>query len=192
MPPASVTSRKWLDITVAGVVACGMPRPIRSVAITAEQREELKRLIARPTATQREVRRAQIVLARAEGLSLEAPPGRSKDSEPPRHASAELIGPAGLCLILRFTCEPREHAHAVLVCPWRATTRGIAAPRSSECGARDRGRHVEVGGRAARRLTDLPAPSAGRPRSTQLPAAVEPESAAQEERSPVEFGLACR
>lgn len=46
-----------------------MPRPIRLLAITVEQREELKRLIARPTATQREVRRARIVLARAEGLS---------------------------------------------------------------------------------------------------------------------------
>jgi len=48
-----------------------MARPVRPLAITVEQREELERLVARPTATQREVRRARIVLARAQGLSQE-------------------------------------------------------------------------------------------------------------------------
>lgn len=48
-----------------------MPRPVRALSVTADQREELRRLIARPTATQREVRRARVVLARAEGLSQE-------------------------------------------------------------------------------------------------------------------------
>jgi transcriptional regulator with XRE-family HTH domain len=48
-----------------------MARPIRPLPITDEQREELRRLVMRPTATQREVRRARIVLARAEGRSQE-------------------------------------------------------------------------------------------------------------------------
>lgn len=48
-----------------------MPRPIRPLALTVEQREELKRLIARSTANQRDVRRARIILFRAEGLSQE-------------------------------------------------------------------------------------------------------------------------
>jgi transposase len=49
----------------------GMARPIRPLLVTVEQQAELKRVIARPTATQREVRRARIILARAEGLSQE-------------------------------------------------------------------------------------------------------------------------
>jgi transposase len=48
-----------------------MARPIRPLIVSAEQEAELKRVIARPTATQREVRRARIILARAEGLSQE-------------------------------------------------------------------------------------------------------------------------
>ena len=48
-----------------------MARPVRLLPISEEQRQELRRLIVRPTATQREVRRARIVLARAEGLSQE-------------------------------------------------------------------------------------------------------------------------
>jgi transposase len=39
------------------------------LAITAEQRGALQRLVQRPTATQREVRRAQIILERADGSS---------------------------------------------------------------------------------------------------------------------------
>lgn len=46
-----------------------MPRLIRALAITAAQREALRRLVQRPTATQRAVRRAQIILHRAAGLS---------------------------------------------------------------------------------------------------------------------------
>jgi transposase len=68
---SSVLSLKWLAIISRGVVGYGMSRPIRRLVVTVEQREELKRLIARPTSTQREVRRARIVLARAEGLSQE-------------------------------------------------------------------------------------------------------------------------
>lgn len=48
-----------------------MPRPVRPLVVTSEQHEELRRLISRPTAPQGEVRRARIVLARAEGLSQE-------------------------------------------------------------------------------------------------------------------------
>lgn len=48
-----------------------MARPVRTSLVTPDQRGTLKRLIARPTATQREVRRASIVLARADGLSQE-------------------------------------------------------------------------------------------------------------------------
>jgi len=46
-----------------------MPRPVRALAITAAQREALQRLVQRPTAIQRAVRRAQIILHRADGLS---------------------------------------------------------------------------------------------------------------------------
>lgn len=46
-----------------------MVRPIRALPITAEQRGALRRLVKRPAATQREVRRAQIILHRADGLS---------------------------------------------------------------------------------------------------------------------------
>lgn len=48
-----------------------MSRPIRPLVIDAEQRKELTRLIQRPKATQREVRRAAIILGRVEGLSQE-------------------------------------------------------------------------------------------------------------------------
>lgn len=48
-----------------------MARPIRPLIIDAEQRKELTRLIQRPKATQREVRRAAIILGRADGLSQE-------------------------------------------------------------------------------------------------------------------------
>lgn len=46
-----------------------MARPVRSLPITAVQRAELSRLVKRPTAAQRAVRRARIILHRAEGLS---------------------------------------------------------------------------------------------------------------------------
>ena len=46
-----------------------MPRPVRALAITAAQRAGLQRLVQRPTAPQRAVRRAQIILHRAAGLS---------------------------------------------------------------------------------------------------------------------------
>jgi transposase/DNA-binding XRE family transcriptional regulator len=46
-----------------------MARPVRGLAITAAQRAALQRLVQRPTATQRAVRRAQIILHRAAGLS---------------------------------------------------------------------------------------------------------------------------
>jgi hypothetical protein len=46
-----------------------MARPVRALPITAEQRGALQRLVQRPTATQREVRRAPIILHRADGLS---------------------------------------------------------------------------------------------------------------------------
>lgn len=46
-----------------------MTRPVRILPITAEQRAALQRLVQRPTASQRAVRRAQIVLHRADGLS---------------------------------------------------------------------------------------------------------------------------
>ena len=46
-----------------------MARPVEALRITAEQRGALQRLVQRPTATKREVRRAQIILERADGLS---------------------------------------------------------------------------------------------------------------------------
>jgi len=46
-----------------------MARPVRGLAITAAQRAALQRLVQRPTAPQRAVRRAQIILQRAAGLS---------------------------------------------------------------------------------------------------------------------------
>ena len=49
-----------------------MTRPVRALAITAAQRAALVRLVQRPTASQRAVRRAQIILHRADGLSQAA------------------------------------------------------------------------------------------------------------------------
>lgn len=46
-----------------------MARPIQTLSLTPEQRSELRRLVNRPTASQREVRRAWIILNRADGLS---------------------------------------------------------------------------------------------------------------------------
>jgi transposase/transcriptional regulator with XRE-family HTH domain len=46
-----------------------MARAVHALAITAAQRAALQRLVQRPTATQRAVRRAQIILHRAAGLS---------------------------------------------------------------------------------------------------------------------------
>src|SRR5712664_2620552 len=50
---------------------CDMARPVRPLMISVEQQAELRRLVSRPTATQREVRRARIILDRARGLSQE-------------------------------------------------------------------------------------------------------------------------
>jgi transcriptional regulator with XRE-family HTH domain/transposase len=46
-----------------------MARPIQPLSISPEQRAELRRIVNRPTATRRQVRRAWIVLNRADGLS---------------------------------------------------------------------------------------------------------------------------
>lgn len=46
-----------------------MSRPIRSLEISAEQRRSLRQVINQPTASQRDVRRAWIILNRASGLS---------------------------------------------------------------------------------------------------------------------------
>jgi hypothetical protein len=49
-----------------------MARPIQPLSITEDQRRELRHLVNRPTATQRHVRRAWIILHRAAGLSQQA------------------------------------------------------------------------------------------------------------------------
>jgi transposase len=49
-----------------------MARPIKPLSITEDQRRELRHRVNRPTATQRETRRAWIILNRAAGLSQEA------------------------------------------------------------------------------------------------------------------------
>lgn len=46
-----------------------MARPISVLPLDPEQRKELQRMIARPTAAQRQVRRARIILLRAQGRS---------------------------------------------------------------------------------------------------------------------------
>src|SRR5215469_18821505 len=46
-----------------------MARPVRALPITDAQRCELQMLARRPTSTQREAWRAQIILHRADGLS---------------------------------------------------------------------------------------------------------------------------
>lgn len=48
-----------------------MARPVRQLIVSEQQQAELRRLLKRPTATQREVRRARIILERAAGLSQE-------------------------------------------------------------------------------------------------------------------------
>ena len=49
-----------------------MTRPVQTLPITAKQRAALQRLVQRPTAPQRTVRRAQIILHRGDGLSQAA------------------------------------------------------------------------------------------------------------------------
>lgn len=46
-----------------------MPQSIRALSVTAEQRRALESVLKRPTAAQRDRRRAAIVLRRADGLS---------------------------------------------------------------------------------------------------------------------------
>jgi transposase len=59
-----------------------MPRPVQVLEITDQQRRELRQLVNRPTATQREVRRAWIILNRADGLSQEATAERLEINRP--------------------------------------------------------------------------------------------------------------
>lgn len=49
-----------------------MARPIRCLTVSAEQRRELQRIVGRPSASQREVRRSRMILLRAEGISQQA------------------------------------------------------------------------------------------------------------------------
>lgn len=59
-----------------------MARPIKLLSITDEQRKELRRLVNRPTASQREVRRAWIILNRGDGLSQKAVAQRLEVNRP--------------------------------------------------------------------------------------------------------------
>jgi transposase len=59
-----------------------MARPITALPITDEQRRELRLLVNRPTASQREVRRAWIILNRAQGLSQSATAEQLKVNRP--------------------------------------------------------------------------------------------------------------
>jgi transposase len=45
-----------------------MARPISIIPLTSEQRAELQRIIAKPTSSQRLVRRCRIILLRASGM----------------------------------------------------------------------------------------------------------------------------
>jgi transposase len=49
-----------------------MARPIRPLIVSAQQRKELQNLLRRPSAAQREIRRARIVLLRGEGFAQQA------------------------------------------------------------------------------------------------------------------------
>jgi transposase len=46
-----------------------MGRPVRAISLDSNQKKELEAVVQRPKASQREVRRARIILARADGLS---------------------------------------------------------------------------------------------------------------------------
>lgn len=59
-----------------------MARPIQPLPITDAQRRALRLLVNRPTASQREVRRAWIILNRAQGLSQSATAQRLKINRP--------------------------------------------------------------------------------------------------------------
>ncbi len=59
-----------------------MARPIRVLPITAQQRGELQRLVKQPTAEQRMVRRARIILDRVDGLSQEETARRAGVNRP--------------------------------------------------------------------------------------------------------------
>ena len=74
-----------------------MPRPIKLLSVTAQQRAELESMVNRPTAEHRMVRRCRIILYRAEGLSQEE--------------TAEKVGmsrPAVNAWEKRFTVEGME------------------------------------------------------------------------------------
>jgi transposase/transcriptional regulator with XRE-family HTH domain len=73
-----------------------MVRPVRILAITAEQRGALQRLVQRPTAPQREVRRAQIILHRADGLSQAETARRLAVNRPVVVLWEQRFGAAGL------------------------------------------------------------------------------------------------
>ena len=59
-----------------------MARPVRVLSITDAQRRELQMLARRPTSTQREAWRAQIILHRADGLSQEETARRVEVNRP--------------------------------------------------------------------------------------------------------------
>jgi transposase len=48
-----------------------MPRPIRPIPVTSEQRSELQRIVSKPTSSQRMVRRCRMILLRADGKGQE-------------------------------------------------------------------------------------------------------------------------
>jgi transposase len=73
-----------------------MARPVRALPITAEQHGALQRLVQRPTATQREVRRAQIILDRADGLSQADTARRVRVNRPVVAHWERRFGEAGL------------------------------------------------------------------------------------------------
>jgi transposase len=73
-----------------------MVRPVQMLSITAEQRAALRRLVQQPTATQRAVRRALIILHRAEGLSQAETARRVGVNRPVVAHWEQRFGQAGL------------------------------------------------------------------------------------------------
>src|ERR1700757_3902724 len=73
-----------------------MARPVRALPITDAQRRELQALARRPTSTQREAWRAQIILHRADGLRQEGAGRRGGVNRPVVSLWEKLFLQAGL------------------------------------------------------------------------------------------------
>ena len=90
-----------------------MARPVRALAISAAQRGALQRLVQRPTAPQRAVRRAQIILHRAAGLGRPKRARRVGVNRPVLWLWERPFGAAGLAALTNARGRGRKPSLAL-------------------------------------------------------------------------------